>query len=213
MAAPETAQPSDTDIEDLSDNQPIPAQGIFTAGDLGSDSQIDPAFTSSEELGGEESGARDVGITAESASAESSAATPTDGSSASITSNIEGVTTQTLASQSPADIENAVADAASETVLPMRGSKKRGAQRSPSAPVYQPGQRTRLHYHEDVTSQKWYAHKKHFFILSAAGKPIYSRYGDESKLSGFMGVIQAIVSFFAEEEDGIRQVLLPLCLR
>ncbi|KAJ3053009.1 Vacuolar fusion protein mon1b [Rhizophlyctis rosea] len=60
------------------------------------------------------------------------------------------------------------------------------------------------HGEEDPTSGAWTKHRKHFFILSSAGKPIYSRHGDESKLSTFMGVVQAIWSFFASEDDSIR---------
>ncbi|KAG4087450.1 DUF254-domain-containing protein [Neocallimastix lanati (nom. inval.)] len=56
---------------------------------------------------------------------------------------------------------------------------------------------------EDLTSSNWIKHKKHFFILSSAGKPIYSRYGDESKLSSLMGVIQAIISFYNVDNDEI----------
>ncbi|CAG8531353.1 12886_t:CDS:10 [Cetraspora pellucida] len=53
-------------------------------------------------------------------------------------------------------------------------------------------------------SMTWSQHRKHFFILSSAGKPIYTRYGDESRISSYMGVIQAIVSFFADADDTIR---------
>jgi len=56
---------------------------------------------------------------------------------------------------------------------------------------------------EDLTSSNFIKHKKHFFILSSAGKPIYSRYGDESKLSSLMGVIQAIISFYSTNNDEI----------
>ncbi|ORY06185.1 DUF254-domain-containing protein [Basidiobolus meristosporus CBS 931.73] len=59
---------------------------------------------------------------------------------------------------------------------------------------------------EDPYSPGWSAHDKHFFILSSAGKPIYSRFGDESKLSSYMGVIQAIVSFFVDTGDSIRSI-------
>jgi vacuolar fusion protein MON1 len=52
--------------------------------------------------------------------------------------------------------------------------------------------------------ENWPKHKKHVFILSSAGKPIYSRYGDESSLAGFVGVLQAIVSFIADDDDTIR---------
>ncbi|KAI9310518.1 vacuolar fusion protein MON1 [Dichotomocladium elegans] len=49
-------------------------------------------------------------------------------------------------------------------------------------------------------------HKKHFFILSSAGKPIWTRYGDESRISSMMGVVQAIVSFFQDGEDIIKSM-------
>ncbi|ORX60902.1 DUF254-domain-containing protein [Piromyces finnis] len=56
---------------------------------------------------------------------------------------------------------------------------------------------------EDLSSSNWVKHKKHFFILSSAGKPIYTRYGDESKLSSLMGVIQAIISYYSTDNDEI----------
>ncbi|CAG8631021.1 8386_t:CDS:10 [Acaulospora morrowiae] len=62
----------------------------------------------------------------------------------------------------------------------------------------------RKYGHEDPQSITWVRHRKHFFILSSAGKPIYTRYGDESQISSYMGVIQAIVSFFADSDDTIR---------
>ncbi|KAH6581635.1 hypothetical protein BASA60_002297 [Batrachochytrium salamandrivorans] len=48
--------------------------------------------------------------------------------------------------------------------------------------------------------------RKHFFILSAAGKPIYTRYGDETKLSSFMGVIQVVIAYFSDEGDTLRSI-------
>ncbi|KAG0373482.1 Vacuolar fusion protein mon1b [Mortierella sp. AD032] len=57
---------------------------------------------------------------------------------------------------------------------------------------------------EDHTSSAWTEHRKHFFILSSAGKPIYARYGDESRISSYMGVIQALISFFADNDDTLR---------
>ncbi|CAG8483368.1 4579_t:CDS:10 [Dentiscutata heterogama] len=56
-------------------------------------------------------------------------------------------------------------------------------------------------YPQSIT---WSRHRKHFFILSSAGKPIYTRYGEETRISSYMGVIQAIVSFFADADDTIR---------
>ncbi|KAK9760746.1 Vacuolar fusion protein mon1, variant 2 [Basidiobolus ranarum] len=64
----------------------------------------------------------------------------------------------------------------------------------------------RIYAEEDPYSPSWAGHNKHFFILSSAGKPIYSRFGDESKLSSYMGVIQAIVSFFVDTGDSIKSI-------
>ena len=54
---------------------------------------------------------------------------------------------------------------------------------------------------------RWRSRRKHFFVLSAAGKPIYSRYGDDSLISGYMGVIQAIISFFEDNGDALKYKL------
>ncbi|PWA03346.1 hypothetical protein BB558_000467 [Smittium angustum] len=62
------------------------------------------------------------------------------------------------------------------------------------------------HSKADITSRRWQKKKKHYFILSTAGKPIYSRYGDESKLSSFMGIIQAIVSTVSNLQDEIKSM-------
>ncbi|KAL6067111.1 Vacuolar fusion protein mon1 [Balamuthia mandrillaris] len=55
--------------------------------------------------------------------------------------------------------------------------------------------------------QHWPKHKKHIFILSSAGKPIYARYGDEQKICGFMGVIQAICSTVASSGDTLHYLV------
>ncbi|XP_033228132.1 vacuolar fusion protein MON1 homolog A [Belonocnema kinseyi] len=52
----------------------------------------------------------------------------------------------------------------------------------------------------------WLARKKHVFVLSQAGKPIYSRYSSEDKLVTVMGVMQALVSFVQASNDMIRSV-------
>ncbi|KAI5060927.1 hypothetical protein GOP47_0023432 [Adiantum capillus-veneris] len=62
------------------------------------------------------------------------------------------------------------------------------------------------HQNEDDSSAAWRRHKKHFFILSHAGKPIYSRYGDEHKLAGFSATLQAIMSFVENGGDSIKYV-------
>ncbi|OLL25390.1 Vacuolar fusion protein MON1 [Neolecta irregularis DAH-3] len=52
--------------------------------------------------------------------------------------------------------------------------------------------------------QMWFKRKKHFLILSSAGKPIYSRFGDESLSMAYMGVLQTIISFFLEDRDPLK---------
>lgn len=37
---------------------------------------------------------------------------------------------------------------------------------------------------------------KHYFVLSSAGKPIYSMHGTDEIVAGYMGIIQTIVSYF-----------------
>ncbi|MED6275315.1 hypothetical protein CHARACLAT_025324 [Characodon lateralis] len=59
---------------------------------------------------------------------------------------------------------------------------------------------------EDVSSEEWRSHKKHVFVLSEAGKPIYTRYGTEEALSSTMGVMMALVSFVEAEKNIIRSI-------
>ncbi|KZV35168.1 hypothetical protein F511_06874 [Dorcoceras hygrometricum] len=62
------------------------------------------------------------------------------------------------------------------------------------------------HPDEDDASISWRKRKKHFFILSHSGKPIFSRYGDEHKLAGFSATLQAIISFVENEGDRVKLV-------
>lgn len=59
---------------------------------------------------------------------------------------------------------------------------------------------------EDVSSETWRSHRKHVFVLSEAGKPIYTRYGTEEALSSTMGVMMALVSFVEADKNIIRSV-------
>lgn len=59
---------------------------------------------------------------------------------------------------------------------------------------------------EEVTEEAWRRRRKHVFVLSEAGKPIYSRYGSEEALSSFMGVMMALVSFVQSGGNVIRSV-------
>ncbi|XP_015591269.1 protein SAND [Cephus cinctus] len=59
---------------------------------------------------------------------------------------------------------------------------------------------------DPLRSKAWLAQKKHVFVLSQAGKPIYSRHSSEDKLVTVMGVMQALVSFVQDGNDMIRSV-------
>ncbi|XP_035918477.1 protein SAND-like [Anopheles stephensi] len=48
--------------------------------------------------------------------------------------------------------------------------------------------------------------KRHVFILSTAGKPIYSMHGNEDKLATLFGVMQALVSFIQSGNDTIKSI-------
>jgi len=47
-------------------------------------------------------------------------------------------------------------------------------------------------------------HRKHIFILSASGKPIFSRYGDEQALATTFGLLQAVISVVQDQKDHLR---------
>ncbi|XP_029989637.1 vacuolar fusion protein MON1 homolog A isoform X1 [Sphaeramia orbicularis] len=64
---------------------------------------------------------------------------------------------------------------------------------------------------EDVSSEAWRSHRKHVFVLSEAGKPIYTRYGTEEALSSTMGVMMALVSFVEAEKNIIRSIQADGC--
>lgn len=51
---------------------------------------------------------------------------------------------------------------------------------------------------------QWKAKLKHFFILSASGKPVYSRHGDDQLISHYIGVAQTVISFYQSADDTIK---------
>ncbi|XP_055548155.1 vacuolar fusion protein MON1 homolog A [Wyeomyia smithii] len=66
---------------------------------------------------------------------------------------------------------------------------------------------------DGATEQEDYLHdpnflnkKRHVFILSSAGKPIYSMHGNEDKLATLFGVMQALVSFVQSSNDSIKSI-------
>ena len=54
---------------------------------------------------------------------------------------------------------------------------------------------------EEALVIRWRLKLKHFLILSSAGKPIYSRHGDDQLISNSIGVIQTIISFYQSADD------------
>lgn len=75
-----------------------------------------------------------------------------------------------------------------------------------SSPLSETPLEASSHWDEDVTAESWRQHRKHVFVLSEAGKPIYSRYGSEEALSSTMGVMMALVSFIQSGDNVIRSV-------
>ncbi|KAI9795806.1 MAG: Vacuolar fusion protein mon1 [Piccolia ochrophora] len=57
---------------------------------------------------------------------------------------------------------------------------------------------------EEALFEQWKSRLKHFLILSSAGKPIYSRHGDENVVSNYIGIIQTIISFYQGAEDPLK---------
>jgi hypothetical protein len=65
---------------------------------------------------------------------------------------------------------------------------------------YKFGQDADRDFLEEILLQ-WKAKLKHYMILSSAGKPIYSRHGDQNLINGYIGIIQTIISFFQDAKD------------
>ncbi|EPS33879.1 hypothetical protein PDE_08841 [Penicillium oxalicum 114-2] len=57
---------------------------------------------------------------------------------------------------------------------------------------------------EDLLLQRWKSKQKHFLIISAAGKPIWTRHGDGGLISTYVGVVQTIISFYEDSNDHLR---------
>ncbi|KAH7401482.1 trafficking protein Mon1-domain-containing protein [Pyrenochaeta sp. MPI-SDFR-AT-0127] len=57
---------------------------------------------------------------------------------------------------------------------------------------------------EEAVMRQWRAKLKQFLILSSAGKPIYSRHGDDQLVTNYIGVVQTIISFYQSTNDTLR---------
>ncbi|XP_046662183.1 vacuolar fusion protein MON1 homolog A isoform X1 [Homalodisca vitripennis] len=63
-----------------------------------------------------------------------------------------------------------------------------------------------------MNNTEWKEKDKHIFILSSAGKPVYSRYGSEDRLVTLFGVMQALVSFVQDSDDVIQSIHAGDCV-
>ncbi|KAF2355387.1 Vacuolar fusion protein Mon1 [Trinorchestia longiramus] len=57
-----------------------------------------------------------------------------------------------------------------------------------------------------LNSLEWLGKRKHVFILSESGKPVYSRYGAEDRLVTLFGLLQALVSIVSDNGDVLHSV-------
>jgi vacuolar fusion protein MON1 len=57
---------------------------------------------------------------------------------------------------------------------------------------------------EEHAQALWKQKKKHYLILSAAGKPIYTRHGSDQTISSYLGIIQTIISSYDAADDPLR---------
>lgn len=56
----------------------------------------------------------------------------------------------------------------------------------------------------DRYSEEFKEKETHIFVLSQSGKPIFSRYGTDSQIAAFIGVMQAMVSFVEADDDKLK---------
>lgn len=57
---------------------------------------------------------------------------------------------------------------------------------------------------DDEKLARWKAKMKHYMILSAAGKPIWSRHGDLGLINSSIGVVQTIISFYEGSKNPLQ---------
>ncbi|KIW02894.1 uncharacterized protein PV09_05944 [Verruconis gallopava] len=66
---------------------------------------------------------------------------------------------------------------------------------------------------DDITSdglneaqviQQWKSKLKHYLILSNAGKPIWSRHGNDTLITSYIGIIQTLISFYQDAASNLK---------
>nr|AAH58717.1 Mon1a protein [Mus musculus] len=97
------------------------------------------------------------------------------------------------------DLQEEMLPGSSEDWPEPQGAAGRGAATEPSQEGSTEGE-------EEDATEAWRLHQKHVFVLSEAGKPVYSRYGSEEALSSTMGVMVALVSFLEADKNAIRSI-------
>ncbi|GIL46340.1 hypothetical protein Vafri_3345 [Volvox africanus] len=58
----------------------------------------------------------------------------------------------------------------------------------------------------DEEGAAWHTYPKHFFILSSAGKPIYSYHNDEKSLASLTALISALISVVQNQGDTVQHI-------
>lgn len=88
-----------------------------------------------------------------------------------------------------------------EEMLPGSSEDWLEPQGAAGRPATEPSQESSTEGEEEDATEAWRLHQKHVFVLSEAGKPVYSRYGSEEALSSTMGVMVALVSFLEADTN------------
>ncbi|KAF1988394.1 DUF254-domain-containing protein [Aulographum hederae CBS 113979] len=57
---------------------------------------------------------------------------------------------------------------------------------------------------EELVMNQFKSKLKHFLILSSAGKPIWSRHGDDRQITNYIGVVSTIISFYQGAKDVLK---------
>jgi vacuolar fusion protein MON1 len=57
---------------------------------------------------------------------------------------------------------------------------------------------------EDAVLNQWKSKLKQYFILSRAGKPIWSRHGNDQLVTSYVGVILTLISFYEGGKDALK---------
>jgi hypothetical protein len=57
---------------------------------------------------------------------------------------------------------------------------------------------------EEAVLKQWKSKLKHYFVLSAAGKPIWTRHGNDRLVTSYIGVIQTLISFYEGANNSLK---------